>query len=272
MRWKCCSPRSWACARSSAWGKLGTIALDGTKVAANAEVSKSANRSLARLRDLAAQVVAEHATTDAAEDEAYGPGRAHDEVAVGTCGARSPGAGEEGPGRADRPGQGQPAGRAGRPGQSRSRGPGRQGRARYRDRKCRRRGGPARSRPARRPRIAQEAVDRAVPPRSRRRSMTGTPATRQISRAAGGPGLDQRTRPRAAAADLCPGPRGPGPAGPAARQRAAAREAARAAKEKEHPGPSRNVTDPDSRLMPVRGAAGSSRAGQRCRTWSAKTG
>src|SRR5580698_8132856 len=59
-------------------GKLGVVALDGMKMGANA--SKSANRSLARLAELAAGTVAEHASSDAAEDEAYGPGRHGDEV------------------------------------------------------------------------------------------------------------------------------------------------------------------------------------------------
>ncbi len=58
--------------------KLGTIALDGTKIAANAP--ESANRSEETLRKLAAETVAAHAAADAAEDELYGPGARGDEV------------------------------------------------------------------------------------------------------------------------------------------------------------------------------------------------
>jgi transposase len=59
-------------------GKLGTVALDGTKIAASA--SKAANRTEQGLRKLAAQRVAAHAATDAAEDELFGAGRRGDEV------------------------------------------------------------------------------------------------------------------------------------------------------------------------------------------------
>src|SRR5215472_7786384 len=59
------------CARLG-MGQLGTVALDGTKIAAAA--SKSANRGEEHLRELARQRIAEHAAADAAEDELYGPG------------------------------------------------------------------------------------------------------------------------------------------------------------------------------------------------------
>jgi transposase len=59
-------------------GKLGVVALDGTKIAANA--SMSANRTEDRLRKLAAGTVAAHAAADAAEDELFGTGRRGDEV------------------------------------------------------------------------------------------------------------------------------------------------------------------------------------------------
>jgi DDE family transposase len=65
------------CARLG-MGTLGTVALDGTKIAANA--SKSANRTEGGLRKLAAQRVAAHAAADAAEDELFGQGRRGDEV------------------------------------------------------------------------------------------------------------------------------------------------------------------------------------------------
>jgi transposase len=54
-------------------GKLGLIALDGTKVAANA--SKDSNRTEERLRELAREILAEAEAADAAEDERYGEAR-----------------------------------------------------------------------------------------------------------------------------------------------------------------------------------------------------
>ena len=55
------------CARLG-MGQLGTVALDGMKIAASA--SKAANRTEEGLRKLAAQRVAEHAAADAADDAA----------------------------------------------------------------------------------------------------------------------------------------------------------------------------------------------------------
>jgi transposase len=60
------------CARLG-MGKVGTVALDGTKVAASA--SKAANRTQERLRKLAAERAAAHAAADAAEDELFGDAR-----------------------------------------------------------------------------------------------------------------------------------------------------------------------------------------------------
>ena len=74
------------CARLG-MGKLGVIALDGTKVKASA--SKSANRSEDALRRLAAQIAAEHAATDAAEDALFGPGARGDEVPAELADPRS---------------------------------------------------------------------------------------------------------------------------------------------------------------------------------------
>jgi transposase len=65
------------CARLG-MGKLGTVALDGMKIAASA--SKSANRTGEGLATLAAETVAAHAAADAAEDELFGAGRRGDEV------------------------------------------------------------------------------------------------------------------------------------------------------------------------------------------------
>jgi transposase len=65
------------CARLG-MGRLGVVALDGTKIAANA--SAAANRTEEHLAKLAAETVAAHARTDRAEDEEFGPGRRGDEV------------------------------------------------------------------------------------------------------------------------------------------------------------------------------------------------
>ncbi|HWM98531.1 MAG TPA: transposase [Streptosporangiaceae bacterium] len=64
------------CARLG-MGKLGTVALDGSKVRANA--SKAANRTEESLARLAAERAAAHAETDAAEDALFGDARG-DEV------------------------------------------------------------------------------------------------------------------------------------------------------------------------------------------------
>jgi transposase len=64
------------CARLG-MGKLGTVALDGTKIKANA--SKAANRTEETLARLAAERVAAHAEADAAEDALFGDARG-DEV------------------------------------------------------------------------------------------------------------------------------------------------------------------------------------------------
>ncbi|MGO8961749.1 MAG: transposase [Streptosporangiaceae bacterium] len=65
------------CARLG-MGRLGLVALDGMKIAASA--SLAANRTEDGLRKLAAQLAAEHAATDAAEDALFGPGVRGDEV------------------------------------------------------------------------------------------------------------------------------------------------------------------------------------------------
>ncbi len=64
------------CARLG-MGRLGVVALDGTKTAASA--SKAANRGEDKLRELAERAVAAHAAADAADDELFGDARG-DEV------------------------------------------------------------------------------------------------------------------------------------------------------------------------------------------------
>jgi transposase len=65
------------CARLG-MGKLGVVALDGMKIAASA--SKAANRTGQTLAEMAAAAVAAHGETDAAEDALFGAGRRGDEV------------------------------------------------------------------------------------------------------------------------------------------------------------------------------------------------
>ena len=60
------------CARAGL-GRLGRVAVDGTKIAADASID--ANRSEARLRELVGQMLAEAAQVDAAEDAQLGPDR-----------------------------------------------------------------------------------------------------------------------------------------------------------------------------------------------------
>jgi transposase len=59
-------------------GRFATIAIDGTKIAANA--STAANRSEDKLRSELRRIVDEAAATDAAEDELFGPDRRGDEL------------------------------------------------------------------------------------------------------------------------------------------------------------------------------------------------
>jgi transposase len=64
------------CARLG-MGQVGTVALDGTKIGANA--SKDASRTEEGLRKLAADLAARHAQTDAQEDGLFGEGQRGDD-------------------------------------------------------------------------------------------------------------------------------------------------------------------------------------------------
>ncbi len=74
------------CARLG-MGQVGTVAVDGTKVAASA--AKDANRTGEGLRKLAADLAARHAEADAAEDALFGAGAAADEVLAELADPRS---------------------------------------------------------------------------------------------------------------------------------------------------------------------------------------
>jgi transposase len=62
-----------AIAAKAGLGRLGVVGVDGTKMAANA--SRDANRTEARLRELAARILAEAEDADAAEDVLFGAAR-----------------------------------------------------------------------------------------------------------------------------------------------------------------------------------------------------
>ena len=213
------------CARLG-MGKVGTIALDGTKIGANA--SKDANRTEAGLRKLAAEMAAAHAEADAADDALLGQGRRgdgdpgdpftrRDRVAAALASLEAEREAAEAAEREKAAGYLQAA----------------------------RDGGPRGGRP---PRGADAEAARLALEREK---------------AAAQARADDWERRRAAAGKA---PRGPRPAPPAEHSlvrraeaklgKAIAREAARAEKDKkkqQDAPPVRNVTDPDSRLMPVRG-------------------
>jgi transposase len=221
------------CARLG-MGRLGVVALDGTKIAANASVS--ANRTEEHLAQLAAETVAAHARTDQAEDEEFGPGRRGDEVPAD---AWSPVRREERIAaalaslRAER--EAAERAEADKAAEFRAR------------RQAGQRTGPAPLSAA--VALAQEKLDRAIAAQQAR--IDDWHARDAAARAATGTGLGRRTQPRSAPGSYV-----------RVRQAAAhleqvkarvAAAQARAAQKEKGPGPARNITDPDSRLMPARG-------------------
>ena len=211
-------------------GRLGVVALDGTKIAASA--SKSANRSRDRLAELAAAAVAAHAEADAAEDALFGAGRRGDEVPEDAWSPRR----RDGRIAAALASLDAERAAAEQAGQAKA--------AEFRARRrAGQRTGPAPASAA--VELAQEKLDRAVAAQQARCQ-------------------DWDTRNAAKIAATGTGLRGPRPAGPEGyvrvRQAQAhlgkvrARAAARQEKEaqQDRPAPVRNITDPDSRLMPVR--------------------
>src|SRR4051812_21997380 len=69
-RWRTCSARCWGCARRHGLVEVGVIAVDGTKVHANA--SQHATRDY---EQIAAEILAEADALDRSEDERYGEQR-----------------------------------------------------------------------------------------------------------------------------------------------------------------------------------------------------
>ena len=214
------------CARLG-MGRLGVVALDGMKIAANAPAS--ANRTEGKLAKLAAETVARHGETDAAEDDLFGEGRRGDEV---------PGAGWR-PGRRD---ERIAAALASLQAEREAAG------AERAAKQAQHLAGAAAGTPRTGRPPAGTAVELA------RRSVARARAAQQAKADAWQARADAGRRPS-----------GPRPASPDSytrvRQAEARLEAARAAeagraaagKDTDRAEPVRNITDPDSRLMPVRG-------------------
>jgi transposase len=216
------------CARLG-MGKLGIVALDGMKIAASA--SKAANRTGEGLGRLAAETVAAHAAADAAEDELFGAGRRGDEVPGDAWSPRR---------RDGRIAAALAGLRAEREAAEAAEA------ARAEAYRARRQAGERAGCPP-----ASAAVAEAEENLARVRAARAAELAELEERyAAGQPrrgrpaGVDDHCRVRQAQAKV-----------EAAKARAA--EAERKAAEREAnrkgPGPVRNITDPDSRLMPVRG-------------------
>ena len=206
-------------------GQVGVVALDGTKVTANA--SKDANRTEAGLAKLAQDLAAAHAAADAAEDALFGEGKR----------------GDDDPGdpftRAERVAAALASLQAGRE----AREAGERAKAEEQLRAARA-GAPAGGRPAAgaevelaRANLArQEAAARARREEWERAAAAGLRPGRAPARP------QDSGKVRAAAARL-----------ERARAAQAGREAARQAAAATGAEPKRNLTDPASRLMPVRG-------------------
>jgi transposase len=211
------------CARLG-MGRLGVVALDGTKIAASA--SKAANRGEGKLRELAERAVAAHAAADAAEDELFGEGRRGDEVPPEAWSPRDR-AGRIAGALAQLEAERQAA-------EAEERAKAAEFRAR---REAGQRTGcsPARSAVA----LAEENLARVIAAREAQL------AALEEQYAAGQP----RRGRSAGVEDYCRVRRARDKA-EKARERAAAAE--RKAAEAAGPGPVRNITDPDSRLMPTR--------------------
>jgi len=216
------------CARLG-MGKLGTVALDGTKVAASA--SKSANRAEDTLAKLARETVAAHGAADAGEDVLFGDA-----------------AGDEVPEQAWSPRRRDERIRAAAAGLRREREQAERAERAKADRFRERQEAGQRTGPApasAEVELAEENLARVRAARAARLAdLDGKYQAGEPDRRSRTAGVDDYCRVREAAAK----------AG-AARERAAARQAA--AQEKAADGkdrePVRNITDPDSRLMPVRG-------------------
>jgi transposase len=213
------------CARLG-MGRLGTVALDGTKIAASA--SKAANRTEKRLRELAEQAVAAHAAQDAAEDELFGDARG-DEVPQEAA-AWSPRR------RRERIAEALAQLEAEREAEQAEQ-DAKAEQFRERQRAGQRTGcSPAGAAVV----LATENLARVIAARQAQLAALEEQYAAGQPRRGRGAGVEDYCRVREAAAK-------------AERARARAAEAERKAAAKAGPGPARNVTDPDSRLMPAPG-------------------
>ena len=209
------------CARLG-MGRVGVVALDGTKIGANA--SRDANRTEEGLRKLAAEMAARHAEADVAEDALFGEGRRGDDDPGDPATRRERVAAALASARAER------ERRAAHSEEDRARSAGAVAAARA--------GNPPGGKP---PAGSEVALARENLARQRAghqaRAAAWHAAAAAGRRPRGTPPVPTEDHARVRAARL-------------RLERAEAREAARAARG----GPvRRNVTDPASRLMPVRG-------------------
>ncbi len=215
------------CARLG-MGRLAVVALDGTKIAASA--SRSANRAEDTLRKLAEEAVARHGETDAAEDGLFGQGRRGDEVPEDAWSPRR---------RDERIAAALAGLRAGRETAEQAE------TAKAQAYRARRAAGQRRGTPPARAAVAQAEEGLAAARAARAAQLAGLERSRTPGDARRGPhaGIDDYCRVRDAREKL-----------ERARQRAAGREARAAGQEnnRKGPGPVRNITDPDSRLMKTR--------------------
>src|SRR6516162_1540675 len=216
------------CARLG-MGRLGVVALDGMKIAASA--AKAANRTEEGLRKLAAEAVAAHAAADAAEDALFGAGLRGDEVPEQAWNPRSR------DGRIRAALAGLEAERAAAQAAEAAKAEG----FRARQAAGQRTGcSPASAAVA----LAGERLARVRADREAQLAELGKRRAAGQPRRGNQAGVDDYCRVREAAAQV-------------EKARARAAEAERRAAEREQnrkgPGPVRNITDPDSRLMPVRG-------------------
>jgi Transposase DDE domain len=216
-------------------GRLGVVALDGMKIAASA--SKAANRTQERLRKLAAEAVAAHASADAAEDALFGEGVRGDEVPEQAWNPRSR------DGRIAAALAGLEAEREAAEREQAAKAEG----FRERQRAGQRTGcSPVSAAVA----LAEEKLARVTAAQQAR--IDDWQARNAASLAETGRPL--RNPPRQPASEHCRVKEAAAGVEKArARAGAAEQRAAEKEKNRKGPGPVRNITDPDSRLMPARG-------------------
>jgi len=219
------------CARLG-MGKLGVVALDGMKIAANA--SKSANRTEETLAKLAAATVARHGQTDAAEDDLFGAGVRGDEVPQDAWSPRR---------RDQRIAAALASVRAEREAAQARRDADAQA---YLQAAAAGQAPPGQVPAAARVEAARLRLERAeAAQRAKVAAWQQRQAEEEAAGAARGRGGRKPPRP--------PGAHFKVQKARAALEKAAAKAAQAAQKAKDSPAPVRNITDPDSRLMPVRG-------------------